>query len=323
MKLFSEAALAVGTFLIVVGCNKPPPAPAIVVLPDDADASNLSDDGPNSDLVAADGIDTNDLDATAAAEVLWNTDTGWDGGQSDAEDVAKLAKDAEEQNPFGICNDGLQLPHAGSPCTDDGAVHCSRANETSKLLWYGYNGGYTICERPFRVVCAKNSVGALVWQLSNCPSVTPECAAAGATVQTCQENSRGAHCCPEAVAGPSGDFGLCGAQEFGPKSCIPPDSSGNSGGIESCDFSDVVLKDFTSENFKNTAFSNACAKSCKDCTYILGDACPEIFSECNKCTKYPCEGSGQYCMTNLPNKPNPSCVENCEEFKLTKDYKPK
>lgn len=55
----------------------------------------------------------------------------------------------------------------------------------------------------------------------------------------------------------------------------------------------------------------------------MTDGCPNIYwSKCMGCKKFQCMEHGEYCLPNLPNKPNPSCVENCEEFKLTKDYKP-
>lgn len=250
-------------------------------------------------------------------------DTAEISGQSD---VKADVEPPGEVTPTGICDDGLQLPHAGSACTEEGAVHCSRIGEGVKLLYYGAAGPYTICRRPHQVTCAKSSAGGLSWQLSDCPAVTAECAVYGPNSQTCQENSRGAHCCPAGVAltaNYTSEYTLCRAGDVGAKWCQPvaPNSSG--GGIYTCDFPDKVLKNPGLEATKNKQFATACANSCKDCLFFLGDECPKFYwASCNGCTKSECPESGQYCLPNLPGKPNPSCVENCEDFKMTKDYKP-
>jgi len=231
----------------------------------------------------------------------------------------------KEKKPYGVCDDGLQLPHADSTCTEEGAVHCSRIAEEPDYLYNGMAGSHQICKRPYRLTCAKTVNGALSWQISACPSPTPACAALGVGAQTCQENSRGAHCATIVVKFEgTPDYYMCNPDQIDQRSCLfnAPNSSG--GGITRCDFPDGVLTNGNSEQQKNETFQSPCAKPSKYALYIFVDECPTfVWSSCFPCPEWPCSSMGIYCLPNLPNKPNPSCVENCEEFKLTKDYKPK
>ena len=291
----------------------PDPADAGLVVVADADVDNAPDAPPPVQDTNAFDIADNAGDFNTTGELAPAADTFPD---------IELPK---EKKPYGVCDDGLQLPHAGSACSDEGKVHCSRIGEEPNYLFNGLAGSHQICQRPYQLVCTKTSAAGLTWQLSACPAPSAACAALGVHAQTCQENSRGAHCASIEVKFEGQEhYFMCNPGDVGKRWCVFGAPISSSGGIVRCDYPDAVLTNLGSEEQKNKSFQNACAASSQDCLYIFADECPNILKGvCNNCMEWPCEGTGQYCLPNLPNKPNPSCVENCEEFKFTKDYKPK
>ena len=262
-----------------------------------------------SDAQTVDLMDVPDSDADQDAETaeIW-IDSGSDGLAPPDEDVGdafEIAEDATTVAPAGACLDNVSLPVIGQACAKEGAVHCSRVDEKSLQV-----DTYGLCVRPNAAICSQVADGTLRWQLAACPGVSDACKVPGAAFATCQENSRGAHCCPLAIANSltpngylAGSASLCSTSIEGKSACNVGDPSSDGGLVQRCTFYDQTAGTPAAQSAKESAFG-PCAATCKDCLYgFVDQICPPIdWITCNGCGGFDANGScmnkgqGRYCL---------------------------
>lgn len=260
------------------------------------------------------GKGRNSSDATQPTDVLSeivddNASGAVDGSEiPDTSDVSGLWPDEIESSHdvsgdnHSACEiDRVEPVTAGSACEIDDATHCSTDGEFEEHL-----SGPTaitsswICRRPFIVRCTRNRDGSRTWKKESCGNVPNECLG-NQVFASCQENARGAFCCPSVLydgydATPFYTYGpnLCRNADVGVLGCD------ENRGILSCAFVDGAVT-----SYHGRAMFAQCRALGENCLYRF------ITEECPLVTCPPEVPGGNPVIVSSCSEPGPTTGPKC------------
>ena len=308
----------------MVACKSPPAmsgpaAQDATVMPAGPDSTDVVDTSAFIDASQDATVSQGDVPSAASDEQESDVST------LDVEDSIDTSKDIDDADSIDApvaCSGTVSLPSPGVPCTTEGATRCTNVGESEKL---GTTGKF--CVRPNRVVCQKSAGSGLVWQLDACPIADNACTLGDPN--SCQENSRGAHCCPLSIQfQPSPElsiYGQCDPALENATSCLPPNAGAGPGGqVWRCTFSDTPAMDSQAQKLK-TPFPK-CAFYCEDCLFWMADkVCPPLLASTCASEAGIDPESVKYqtiveCITSIPGNSTTTCVSNCSDWKYAPDY---
>jgi len=195
-------------------------------------------------------------------------------------------------------------PRPGQPCNQEHELRCTLAGAYEKSI-----PNHTYCVKPYRVRCALTNEG-LRWLPETCNLPPEQCFHPDKNPPSCQENEKGAMCCP---------LSFYGVPELKPligRMCEPTSASSSCGGLftmgrASCQFLQDPLVSPQLEEEKIAA-SAICGNWCKDCKYWYPtESCKPVY-------QMYCPGGGvmgksfQVCVS-LPGQED-RCAENCQDL---------
>jgi len=291
---------------------KPTPIPSVPT-----DSSSIDAEAPADTATQADGgkVDITDVGAEIDVDAgVSLTDAATDAQDaSNGQDTDDGGVAADAAPPPAVCT-ATALPEPSQPCDKEGTVRCTN--------WQGSVSKQDgTCLRPHRVACVKTSAG-LFWELQSCGQVPKECDYFGSVPTTCQENSRGASCCPVLLVVTnqmnkiySSYTAIC--HNEGSVFC-PGETSDF---LFTCGFPDTGPTHALAKTETEKAFGK-CLALCKDCLHVYAkDKCP--FLNIGGCNKDPKELAlpKPFCLTTIPGK-GPTCAQDCQDFKYSSFAKP-
>lgn len=328
-------SLAIPLLLALAACKQSTPLP-IETPGSDVVVGELG--SPAADVDASEGLDPAEVGAPAPGVDGTQVADAADTVANDSADAVAAVDSVQPINwkdvvPAPVpaeCTATGVLPNPGEPCTKVGSVRCTNWNATLEK-----NKGYwpTLCIRPYRVRCDKTPTGA-TWELEACGALPAKCKDKEWPIHvTCQENSRGAHCCPtnhrqdpvKVGFPPAGYYSvpvpLCLPDWENKVVCHTLGPGGSTGGdyTYQCGYHDTVPADAVTKAGTANAFS-LCLEFCKDCLYFYAQKkCPNLdHNQCNGIPGHDVLGDfGPMCLTTIPGK-GPTCAMNCEDFQYSK-----
>ena len=197
-------------------------------------------------------------------------------------------------------------PRPGLPCSQEHELRCTLAGAYEKSI-----PDRTYCVKPYRVRCALTNQG-LRWQAETCNQPPAQCSDLKWNPTSCQENEKGATCCPLEfrTQWPNGGIGkvatLCYQMDKSSLCWLP-----FTGARESCQFLADPLEQAQLEKEKWEK-STLCGSWCKDCKYwYTTEVCKPVY-------QMSCPGGGvmgksfQVCVS-LPGQED-RCADNCQDL---------
>lgn len=249
-------------------------------------------------------------------------DAAADGAASSVDDAKRMADigahDVLESSAAECQKEAIDLPAPDSACTVEGSVRCTGAGSFSRSDATEPSG--VRCIRPNRVICARSDAG-LRWQLAACGPPPQSCNAfagtndSAATTMLCQENERGAACCPLEV----GDIKSPQSVYWGARLCDAPSGETKCaepfGMLHRCQFINEAEGGEWLKTIRGR-YDN-CAEATAQCRYwYTPSICPPV--ALNPCTGVDWEERGGWMDTVQAciDPPNEAarCAKNCQDL---------
>lgn len=221
-------------------------------------------------------------------------DAGTDVGSDEVHDTTQEIPPPDPGEP--ACQPPKEpIPEANSPCTTEGQSRCSDKDERVLVLERSSLRTISTCVRPHIVVCTRTRDQGLLWVLQECALGAPSsCYRNGLEPPSCQENERGAFCCPVFLhmdAG-GGDIPTCRPSETGIYWC--------QGELLTCTF----IENASIAAYGRPALFQECGHLAQNCLYwVATEKCP-ILHDC-----WPGAKSFSECVEDGTSPPH--CREEC------------